>query len=146
MNIETIQRLVTEKIPLAGFMGLQVEFAEAKHVRLCLPFSPSVHNHLDIMYAGAIFSLAEIAGGVLMLSTFDSEQYTVLIRRIEIDYVRPSRRDLFCDVFLDETIVNHAKSDLRQQGHADIAFPIEVTDPRERTMAKIQAFYYLRQV
>ena len=146
MDVDNVQQLIANKVPVADFIGLQVDAVSPGHVRLHLPFSPQVINHLNIVYAGAIFALAEIAGGVAMLSAFDSELYTVLIRRMEIDYVRPSRRDLLCDLHLSDTLVADTQAMLQQQGHADIQFPIEVVDERERVIARVYAFYYLRQV
>jgi len=146
MDTTNVQQLIADKVPVAEFLGLHVDAVYPGHVRLSLPFAPQVLNHLEIVYAGAIFALAEIAGGVLMLATFDSEKYTVLIRRMAIDYARPSRRDLFCDVRLGDDRVAEMQRALQQQGHAEVEFSIEVTDARMRVIASVQAFYYLREI
>ncbi len=144
MDIETVQHLIEEKVPAIKFMGLEVQTVEPGHVRMRLPFGPKVLNHLDIVYAGAIFALAEIVGGVAMLSAFDEDECTPLARRMEIDYVRPSRRDLFCDLTLSDAIIAEARTAVSEQGQADVTLPIEVTDERGRVIARVVAFYYLR--
>ena len=111
-----------------------------------MPFARPVENHLGIAYAGAIFALAEITGGVVMLSAFDTSAVTVLIRRLEIDFVRPSRRDLYCDLRLSDERIAEASAAVTTQGAADISVPIDVTDPRGRIIARVQADYYLRSV
>ena len=146
MNVDEVQQLITAKVPVAGFLGLEVESVEEGHVRLRLPFAHPVENHLGIVYAGAIFSLAEIAGGVVMLSAFDTREITLIIRRLEIDFVRPSRRDLFCDVQLSAALVDEARASIAGQGTADVSLPIEVTDARGRAIARARANYYLRLV
>mgnify|MGYP000095703132 CR=1 FL=1 len=145
MDINEIQHLITEKVPVAGFMGLDVQAVEPGHVRLRLPFSDRVKNHLDIVYAGAMFALAEIAGGVAMLSVFEDDECTILARRMEIDYVRPSRRDLWCDLQLPETLVAEVRASVAAESKADVIVPIEVTDERGRVIARVVAFYYLRK-
>ena len=72
MDISEIQALISSKVPVAEFLGIQVEAVEPGHIKLQLPFSARVQNHLEIVYAGAIFALAEIAGGMAMLSVFDA--------------------------------------------------------------------------
>ena len=119
MDVNEIQQLINEKVPAAGFFGLEVEDVEEGHVRLRMPFARPAENHLGIVYAGAIFSLAEIAGGVVMLSVFDTSEVTLIIRRLEIDFVRPSRRDLFCNVQLPEALVDEARANIAAQGNAD---------------------------
>jgi uncharacterized protein (TIGR00369 family) len=146
MDIHEVQELITAKVPLAHFIGLEVEEVGPGNVRLRLPFAPQVENHLGIVYAGAIFALAEIAGGVAMLSAFDAGAYTVLIRRFEIDYVRPSRRDLFCDLRLPDERIAEARAAVAERGNADLSLPIEVTDLKGRVIARVQASYYLRRL
>ena len=37
---------------------------------MLMPFKPN-RNHLGTMYAGALFTLAEIPGGAVLISAFD---------------------------------------------------------------------------
>lgn len=145
MDISDVQALIEEKVPVAGFIGLAVEAVGPGRARLRMPFNPRIKNHLDIVYAGAIFSLAEISGGVAMLSAFEQDSCTVLARRIEIDYVRPSRSDLLCEVALPDTVVAENRAAMQAEGTADVVLPIEVQDDRGRVVARVLAFYYLRQ-
>ncbi|MBN2392636.1 MAG: PaaI family thioesterase [Anaerolineae bacterium] len=145
MDASDIQSLIEEKVPVADFLGLEVEVVEPGHARFRMPFSPRIKNHLDIVYAGAIFALAEIAGGVAMLSAFKQDSCTVLTRRVEIDYVRPSRSDLLCEVTVPDTDVAENMAAVEADGRADVVLPIEVQDDRGRIVARVSAFYYLRQ-
>ena len=148
MDVSDVQSMIEEKVPVAGFLGLAVEVVEPGHVRLRMPFSPQIKNHLDIVYAGAIFALAEITGGVAMLSAFEQDDdqggCTVLARRMEIDYVRPSRSDLLCEVTLSDAVIAENRVAVQAEGKADVILPIEVQDGRGRVVARVSAFYYLR--
>jgi uncharacterized protein (TIGR00369 family) len=145
VDVSDVQSLIEEKVPVAGFLGLVVKAVEPGRVRLRMPFSPRIKNHLDIVYAGAIFALAEITGGVAMLSAFEQDGCTVLARRMEIDYIRPSRSDLLCEVTLPDAVVAENRAAVQSEGKADVILPIEVQDDRGRVVARVSAFYYLRQ-
>ena len=145
MEISEIQTLITKKVPMAEFLALKVEEAEPGHVKLLLPFSDRVKNHLDIVYAGAIFALAEIAGGIAMLSVFDTSKYTLLIERLSIEFQRPSRRDLWCDLTLTPELVAQVQEQVKLEGKAKVTLPIEVKDERQRVIARIAGAYYVRR-
>ena len=145
MDIVEIQVLISEKVPVAEFLGIKVEAANPGYVRLKLPFSKRVQNHLEIVYAGAIFALAEIAGGVAMLSVFDTAKFTILIEGLNIEFQRPSRRDLWCDLTLAPELITRVQEQVRSEGKAKITIPIEVKDERQRVIARIEGAYYVRR-
>ena len=145
MEISEIQALISKKVPVSEFLGLVVEEVEPGHVKLMLPFSNRVQNHLEIVYAGAIFALAEIAGGIAMLSVFDTSKYTLLVERLSIEFQRPSRRDLWCDLTLAPEMVAQVREQVKSEGKAKMTLPIEVKDGRQRVIARIQGAYYVRR-
>ena len=145
MEISEIQTLISNKVPMAEFLGIKVEVAESGHVKLLLPFSKRVQNHLEIVYAGAIFALAEIAGGIAMLSVFDTSKFTILIERLNIEFQRPSRRDLWCDLSLPPELVARVQKQVKSEGRSKITLPIEVKDGRQRVIARIEGAYYIRR-
>lgn len=144
MDVSEVQSLISQKVPVAEFLGLKVEHIEPGHVRVQLPFSRQVQNHLEIVYAGAIFALAEITGGMAMLSVLDTSQFTILIERLNIEFLRPSRRDLWCDVLLDQTLLQNVQAEVKAEGRGKFSIPIQIIDERHRIIASIQADYYLR--
>lgn len=145
MDISEIQTLITTKVPMAEFLDLKVELAELGHIKLRLPFSQRAQNHLEIVYAGAIFALAEIAGGMAMLSVFDTSRFTILIERLSIDFQRPSRRDLWCHVILEPELIADIQEQVESRGKAKITIPIEVRDSRQRVISRVQGAYYVRR-
>ncbi len=144
MDTSEIQALISSKVPVAEYLGIQVEAVEPGHVKLQLPFSARVQNHLEIVYAGAIFALAEIAGGIAMLSVFDAALFTILVERLSIDFQRPSRQALWCDLILTPELIEQAKEQVKAEGKAKVTIPIEVRDGRQRVIACVQGSYYVR--
>ena len=66
-DAERITRGNWETIPFLGRTEIVVDHAERGFVRLRMPFEPNV-NHVGMMYAGALFTLAEVPGGHLFLT------------------------------------------------------------------------------
>jgi len=145
MDASAIQQLLIDGIPLARFIGLQVDEVGPGMVRLHMPFTPNTQNHLGTAYAGGIFSLAELAGGVLLVSSFDPAQHLMLARRLEIEYLHPGRGTLSCAPRLPDDLVAETRATIAQQGKADLSLSIEVMDADGEVVAHVQATYYLRR-
>ena len=60
MDASAIQQILIDGIPLARFIGLQVDEVGPGMVRLHMPFTPNMQNHLGTAYAGGIFSLDDL--------------------------------------------------------------------------------------
>jgi len=61
---------VEEKIDFVKRSGLKLIEAEDGYVTCLMPAKGN-QNHIGAMYAGALFTLAEIPGGALWLANFD---------------------------------------------------------------------------
>jgi acyl-coenzyme A thioesterase PaaI-like protein len=48
-------------------------------------------NHLDTMYAGALFATAEILGGAIVVPSFDVTQVYPVVKDVNISFRRPAR-------------------------------------------------------
>lgn len=51
-------------------------------------------NHIGSMYAGALFTLAEIPGGALFLTSFDSARFYPIVKEMTLRFRRPAKGDI----------------------------------------------------
>jgi uncharacterized protein (TIGR00369 family) len=145
MDANAIQQMLDHHFPFTRFIGLQVKEIEPGKMQLRLPFAPDVQNHIGTVYAGAIFSLAEIAGGVALLLAFDPAKYLMVARRLEIDYLRPARTDLFCTPHLSGDLAAETHAVVAELGKADLPLTIEVVDTEGEIVSQVAAIYHVRQ-
>jgi uncharacterized protein (TIGR00369 family) len=145
MDANAIQQMLDHHFPIVRFLGLQVKEIEPGKMQLRLPFAPDVQNHVGTVYAGAIFSLAEIAGGVALLSAFDPAEYLMVARRLEIDYLHPARTDLFCAPHLSGDLAAKTRATVAELGKADLPLTIKVTDTEGEIISQIAAIFHVRQ-
>ena len=52
-----------------------------------MPLKPN-KNHIGTMYAGALFTLAEMPGGVLFLSSFDNKAFFPIVKELTMKFVK----------------------------------------------------------
>ena len=69
-----IKKSVETGIPFCERAGIELVECETGYVKMRMPFEPNI-NHVSMMYAGALFTLAEVPGGALFMTAFDGKKY-----------------------------------------------------------------------
>ena len=78
------------KINFLNVAGLIPEVAEERHVVVRLPANSMHLNHVNIVYAGSYFVLAESSGATLIKCTY-AGKYVPIIKSVNIDYRKSTR-------------------------------------------------------
>jgi len=55
-------------------------------------------DHVDTMYAGALFTLGEFAGGILHIGPFDCMKFFPIVKELNICFRRPALTDVVMEV------------------------------------------------
>ena len=97
---QLVRQLTEEHIAFIQRSGLKAEVVEPGHVRLRMPLAGN-QNHLGSLYAGALFTLAEVPGGALFFSSFDSQRFIPLVKAFNLRFLRPALRDITVEARLD---------------------------------------------
>ncbi len=80
-------------IPFVERAQLRVLHLETGKVTCEMPLEPNA-NHMNSMYAGAQFTLADITGGALMLATFGMKTCVPTLKELTMNYVKPATSSL----------------------------------------------------
>ncbi len=77
--------MFSASIPFVGRTGMDIIELSPGKVKSIMPAAGN-QNHVQIMYAGALFTLAEISGAALIGSVLDLAQIRVVVSGMKIDY------------------------------------------------------------
>ena len=80
-------------VPQAHRMGVRAVDLEPGRIVCWVPLSGN-GNHLDTMYAGVLFTVAEVLGGGICLPSFDLTRYYPVVKSVRIDFRKPARTDI----------------------------------------------------
>jgi len=145
LNPENAKHLVEQGIDCVKRMGLKVLVMEPRHVKLLMPLQGN-ENHIGIMYAGALFTVAEIPGGALHLTTFDVTKYVPVIKHMDIRFKKPAATDVTIEVELSPEEVDRVNRELEAQGKSDFVLHGEVKDAHGTVVAVTAATYQARKM
>lgn len=131
------------KIAFIQRMGLQVVEIRKGYAKLYAPLAGN-ENHIGIMYAGAIFSLAEFLGGVFCWSSFNQDKFFPIVKQMSINYVKPVKTDAYVEVRISEEEICRIENEAEQNGKSEFELGVEIKDLSGKTVATTSGVYQLR--
>lgn len=143
MPVELIRQLTEEQIAFVHRSGLKAEVLEPGHVRLRMPLKGN-QNHIGTMYAGALFTLAEIPGGALFLTSFDSRRFYPIVKEMNLRFLRPASSDIHVEARLAVEEVARIQEQAGAQGKAEYVLELALLDEAGGVVAQSQGLYQLR--
>jgi acyl-coenzyme A thioesterase PaaI-like protein len=129
-------------VPILGKMGLEVVEAGPYAAAARIPTEPNV-NHFGVTYAGCLFSVAEMLGGIIG-GFFDVPGGVPLVKRLEIDFTRPAMTAATARTALSEAEFARVKEEAAANGKANFELLTEVTGEDGVVVARTHGFYQLR--
>ena len=116
-NVKEIQQSFEEMIPFIKRNGFQLLELKRGYVKMTAPIEGN-RNHFGVMYAGALFTLGELPGGAIYLTTFDTSRFFPLVKDVRIKFKAPTQTDAFIEVSLseDEAIRISREAEEKRQG------------------------------
>ena len=141
---ELVRRLTEEQIAFVKRSGLKAEVLEPGHVRLCMPLAGN-ENHIGSMYAGALFTLAEIPGGALFLTSFDVQRFYPLIKEMNLRFRRPATGDILVEARMSAEQIAEISARASAEGKADYRLDLELRDDSGEVVAISQGLYQMRK-
>ena len=136
--------MVETGIDFVRRMGLKVVELKKCYVELMAPLEGNL-SHVGTMYAGALFTLAEIPGGALFLSTFDASKYYPIVKEMTIRYKRPVVTDATVKVRLSEEEATRIAAEADEKGKSEFILQGEIFDANGQLVAESEGIYQLRK-
>jgi thioesterase domain-containing protein len=143
MSTDVIRDTVENRILFLARMNLKVLDLKPGHVKLWAPLSGN-ENHVGGVYAGALFTLAEIPGGVLCLTTFDASRYYPIVKEMTIRFVRPARTDVTIESTMSELEAQRIKTEADKNGKAEFVLEGKIKDQNGEVVAVSNGIYQVR--
>ncbi len=144
MSTDPIRQLIEEGIPFVNRMGLKVEQVEPGRCKLRVPLAPNT-NHIGTMYAGAQFTLGEIPGGVLCVSSFDMSRFFPIVKEMSIRFLKPATSDLTIDMQISKEKLQQIGDEADSTGKSEFTLTGELKNDKGEIVAETTALYQLRK-
>jgi acyl-coenzyme A thioesterase PaaI-like protein len=141
---EVARQLTEEQIAFVKRSNLKALVLEPGFVRLQMPLAGN-QNHIGSMYAGALFTLAEIPGGALFMTSFDVTRFYPIVKEMNLRFRRPAKGDICVEARLSAEQIEQLQNEAQANGKADYLLELELTDANGEVVALSRGLYQLRK-
>lgn len=140
--VEAMNAGLEQLVPRAHQMGVRFVELRPGYVRAELPVEGNT-NHVGTIYAGVIFTLAEVLGGAMHVATFDATTHYPIVRSMTIDFVAPGATPLTAVTSLSDEEVAAVRA-AATNGKAPFVLVAEVSDSNGTVVARTTGNYQIR--
>ncbi|MDZ5620924.1 PaaI family thioesterase [Nocardioides bizhenqiangii] len=149
--MKTPEELTREQhavIPILAAMGTRVIEAGDGRGTVELPAEPNV-NHFGALYAGSLFTVAEVLGGLIPGTTFDFEGelagFVPLVKSVEIRFLRPALGTVQARAELAPEDRERIPREALANGKSEFVLEAEVVDAAGTVVAATRGVYQVRR-
>ena len=136
-------------VPILEAMGIRLVEVRAGFASADLPPEPNL-NHFGVTYAGSLFSVAEMLGGVLSLATFDFEGelagWVPIVKESTIRFRRPALDVVRAAASLGDDEVARVRRDALETGKGEFVLEATLTDEQGEVVASTVGTYQVRRL
>jgi acyl-coenzyme A thioesterase PaaI-like protein len=127
--------------PFVERAGLELVHVSRGRAVLRIPFEPNI-NHVGMVYAGALFTVAEVPGGVLFASAFDLSRFYPIVGEMKVRFAKPARTSVLVDARMADDEIDRVAAELEANGKAKWVLVQEVVDESGTVVATTEATYF----
>ncbi|MET9487678.1 YiiD C-terminal domain-containing protein [Nocardia sp. NPDC006630] len=140
---EIVNSALEFTVPIAHKMGVQATEVRPGYASTKVPVEGN-GNHFGVMYAGVLFTVAEVLGGALALASFDTSKYYPLVKDLHIFFRRPAATDVTAVATMSEEEIARVAEEADLEGKSDFSLKAVVTDANGVVVAETEGLYQLR--
>jgi acyl-coenzyme A thioesterase PaaI-like protein len=143
LTVEDVTEVLGGLVPRMREMGFEVT-ALAPGLAVAEVGMEGNANHLGTMYAGTLFGVAELLGGVICHPSFDLERFYPTVKSLTIDFRRPATTRVRAEARLTEAAIEDIRTLAEATGKAEFELDAVVTDASGEVVATTRGTYQLR--
>jgi acyl-coenzyme A thioesterase PaaI-like protein len=144
-DFDAIAQGMTQAVPFAGHVGLEITSVAEGEATVLLPERPELTNHVGSQHAGALFTAAETASGAAFVGAFAERmgEVTPLARSGEISYLKIAKGPIEARATLGVSAAE-ALATLDADGKVEFPCEIELVDGAGTQVATATVHWHVR--
>lgn len=143
LSKDEIRDLLESKVAFIERTGVKALVLDKGHIKLSAPLAGN-ESHLGTVYAGALFTLAEVPGGALFLTSFDVTRFYPVVKEMTIRFRRPATTDVTIEMMIPEEEVLRIQQEAEKEGKCEFVLTGEVKDKAGEVVAVSTGTYQIR--
>ena len=144
-EMKAITEMTIDGIDAIKRTGIQVIEVRPRYTKIVMPLKGNV-NHVGMMYAGSLFTIGEIPGGILHIASFDVNRFFPIVKEINIRFRRPATTDVTLEMELGKQQVDRIQAEAEKKGKADFSLEMEIKDAAGEVVSIVNGTWQIREI
>jgi len=140
--LKLITKFVGQSIPFASRNGFKVIDFKPGYVKALIPLKANT-NHFNAMYAGALFTVAELPGGIISVFSFD-ERFFPVLKDFKIDFLKMAKTDVTVEFSISAKELERIEQEAIKHKKCPFVLQGEIKDKNGEIVATTYANYQVR--
>lgn len=133
------------KIPFNKPHRLKIKTLTENSITVYIPYLRKNLNHLRGIHACALATASEYACGFLLISRLSSSKYRLIMRNMNIDYVKQGKESLFVNFRIEENRIEEIKQKLAKESQCLEILEVEVRDAKQNLISVAKLEWQLKE-
>jgi thioesterase domain-containing protein len=129
-----------QMIEVIDNMGAEIIEKSLNRIVVKMPLQPN-KNHVGMMYAGSLFTLAEFPAGVLMVENIDITKVYPVVAEMSIKYKKPAFTDITMTLEIPSSEFKRLEDEAIAEGKSKLIIEQELIDDTGDVVAVTTARY-----
>jgi uncharacterized protein (TIGR00369 family) len=144
-DFDAIAKGMTQAVPFAGFLGVEITSVAEGEATAVLPARDELKNHVGSQHAGALFTVAETASGAAFVGAFAERMgdVTPLARSADIAYEKIAKGPIAATAVLGMP-KDEALATLDREGKVEFPCEVVLTDESGTRVATATVRWHVR--
>jgi acyl-coenzyme A thioesterase PaaI-like protein len=145
LDFESARQMVERGSCFVANTGLRALELRSGYAKCLMPLKGN-ENHIATMNAGALFTLAEITGGALLVASFGVTRYLAVVVEMNIQFVKPADSDVTLEVSLDPGRIPSLQEEALRNGKVRFELVGELKSATGVVVARSRGLYQIRKL
>ena len=145
LDLESARQMVERGSRFVANTGLRALELRPGHAKCSMPLKGN-ENHISTMNAGALFTLAEITGGALLVASFGVARYLPVVVEMNIQFAKPADSDVTMEVSLDQERISSLQEEALRNGKVRFELLGELKSATGVVVARSRGLYQIRKL
>ncbi len=132
------------KIPFNKPHRLRIKSLTENSITVHIPYIRKNLNHLNGIHACALATASEYACGFLLISRLSSSKYRLIMRSMNVDYIKQGKEDLYVTFKIEENRFEEIKLKLSKEPQCLEILEVEVRDAKQNLISVARLEWQLK--
>lgn len=144
-HLKLLNFALARKIPFNKPHGFRVAEVGDQSVKVHIPYQRRNFNHIKGLHACALATISEFATGFVLLNNLGTEEYRIIMQRMEMDYYYQGKMDAYAYFEInDEWLEKEVKAPLQTNDAVVVKCEVKIHDEQGNHLTTGNIFWQVK--